>query len=137
MTVRYGCLFLAVGCVVTETEEDVRPLCFGEIRDGLEIQFVEDAPLTAAFTSSNCGVVTEAWCELTRNGDILNGRTYHETERPWHTETCLAIDKSLDIRCDSEPLEAGVYTVRYAGLEHEIAVPSVVEPFCMAPMAPE
>lgn len=133
MTMKCGWVLLAVGCVVTETEEDVRPLCFGDLRDAVEVEFVEDAPLTAAFTSSNCGVVTEAWCELTRDGDILKGRTYHQTEHPWHSETCLAIDKNLDIRCDSEPLEAGVYTVRYAGLEHEIEVPSVVEPFCMAP----
>ncbi len=121
------------GCMVVETEEDSRVLCVGNEWEDQELALEEGAPLEAAFTSSSCGTVTEAWCELTLEAGVLTARTYHQTEHPWHSDYCLAIDKNLDVRCLSEPLVPGQYTLRYGGLERDLEVPSTIAPFCLDP----
>ncbi|MDP6934089.1 MAG: hypothetical protein QGG40_14285 [Myxococcota bacterium] len=124
---------LFTGCVVTETELDTRPLCIGDPGGITQVEIIEDEPITAGFASSNCGVVTEAWCELETDGDMLYASTFHEREHPRFSESCLLIDKGIDVTCETESLPAGTYTLVYADTHEEIEVSSTVDPFCLRP----
>ena len=126
-------VMLLAGCVVTETNIDTNPICVGDPSWITEVEIVEDAPFTAGFSSATCGKVTEAWCELELEGDTIYVSTFQEREHPMFSETCLAIERGIDITCDTEPLAAGTYSLVHGNGEEVIEVPSTVEPFCVSP----
>ncbi len=64
------------------------------------------------------------------NGDVIDVRT--EYLRVDRLEQSCTYDLNFEIvQCETGPLPAGAYTVRYAGRERELPVPYDELSFCM------
>jgi hypothetical protein len=79
--------------------------------------------------SQSCEVDREADCSITRDGEALTVQSrlaYRTVER----ESCTLECGRLIARCESEPLEAGNYTVHFDGQSHALPVPSTLSESC-------
>jgi hypothetical protein len=59
--------------------------------------------------------------------------TFQEREHPRFSETCLLIERGIEITCETESLPAGTYSLVHGDGEEVLEVPSTVEPFCVWP----
>ncbi len=124
---------ILAGCMVHERDEDDVWLCIGDHWQVDEVEILAGEPLEMGFTSTQCGDLVEAWCELEVVGDTIYATTYQETKHHWASVECTTMVKYMDVFCETPTLDAGTYLIDYGGPNGTIEVPSTVEPYCIPP----
>jgi hypothetical protein len=111
----YACL---EGSNVTAVEIE------GEV--AVMVEYEENEPVVFHVILDDCASACledeETECSVERDGDVLRvsaSATYRES-----TGNCIQVCHAIEAVCSSGPLEAGTYSVTYAGNEADLVVPS-------------
>ena len=91
------------------------------------VEYEADAPVVFHVVLEECASACledeESECSVERDGNTLRltaSASYKESKGG----NCIQVCHAIEAECTSEPLEAGTYTVTYAGGEATLEVPS-------------